>query len=524
MSDASRDRTGSSGGKTTRDIFVISDLHLGDGGARDNFETGGRTRRLHQFLDHVGAEGGELVILGDLFELWQMNTSRIFTYRMPLLDHFARLPLVFVPGNHDVDLLHFIDTGLLDHPFFASMRRPFDRQLGGRRFHFFHGHETDPFNNSEDPGFGQMLSIFAGLFEDQNGSPLLASGETLEAVLEQFGESMLALWTAASIGVSARVKIEGDPEPRHALTPAQNPDRLTEHLESIRAAREREGWDVAVVGHTHKSGRMGDWYHNSGTWTGARNSFLRIDAEGHVRYLEWKDGQPIELGAPLVRPEDKEKKNPLKKASETVHLLFPRPTRPDEPRLLIMGQGALALGPGLWAFYLSFSEGLSAALSFLITAFGLYALASGALNLLGASREAYFRRLIARTVGTLSMLLGLVFLTHRDSLVIFTLLVGVWALLAGGLRVAIAALLRGMVEGRWLGLVGVGSMLAGLLLLFLPPSALLLAQVIAGYLCFSGGGDLLGGIFGRRRGRPRRLPIPGAFSQPYRATRGSRPG
>ena len=36
-----------------RDIFVISDLHLGDGGVRDKFEPGGRTRQLHAFLDYV---------------------------------------------------------------------------------------------------------------------------------------------------------------------------------------------------------------------------------------------------------------------------------------------------------------------------------------------------------------------------------------------------------------------------------------------------------------------------------------
>jgi UDP-2,3-diacylglucosamine pyrophosphatase LpxH len=50
-----------------RDIFVISDLHLGDGGARDNFEMGKKTPQLRAFLDHVGSEGGELFVLGDLF-------------------------------------------------------------------------------------------------------------------------------------------------------------------------------------------------------------------------------------------------------------------------------------------------------------------------------------------------------------------------------------------------------------------------------------------------------------------------
>src|SRR5262249_3782890 len=72
------------GSPRPKDIFVISDLHLGDGGARDNFEAGGKTRALRSFLDHVGSEGGELFVLGDLLELWQMNLSVLFVKRREL--------------------------------------------------------------------------------------------------------------------------------------------------------------------------------------------------------------------------------------------------------------------------------------------------------------------------------------------------------------------------------------------------------------------------------------------------------
>ena len=171
----------------------------------------------------------------------------------------------------------------------------------------------------------------------------------MENVLEQFGESMLALWTAAGAGVSSQMGLDRGIEPRHALTPVQSPDRLGEHIESIRAAREREGWDVGVLGHTHKAGHVGDWYHNSGSWVGPRNSFLRIDPEGHVRYFEWKGGRAVEHEEPLVRGDAEPEGNPLKKAAASVHLLFPRPIRPERSRLILMGQGALALGLGLYA-------------------------------------------------------------------------------------------------------------------------------------------------------------------------------
>ena len=65
-------------------IFVISDLHMGDGGVRDNFTLGDRKKQLNLFLDHVASQQGELIIVGDLFEFWQMNLSSIVAMHLPL--------------------------------------------------------------------------------------------------------------------------------------------------------------------------------------------------------------------------------------------------------------------------------------------------------------------------------------------------------------------------------------------------------------------------------------------------------
>jgi len=104
-------------------IFVISDLHMGDGGARDNFAVGDRERQLSLFLDYVAKEQGELVVLGDLFEFWQMNPSGTITKHLPLLDRLAKMKAVYVVGNHDADLVHFVGTGCLPHPVFRHMSR-----------------------------------------------------------------------------------------------------------------------------------------------------------------------------------------------------------------------------------------------------------------------------------------------------------------------------------------------------------------------------------------------------------------
>ncbi|AUX32724.1 hypothetical protein SOCE836_048710 [Sorangium cellulosum] len=505
-----------------RDIFVISDLHLGDGGVRDNFDIGKKTPQLRAFLDHVGSEGGELFILGDLFELWQMNLSLLLVKRRSLLDQLATLRLTYVPGNHDIDLAHFIDTDFLHHPFFDHMRAPFVRELGGKRFSFSHGHETDPFNAGDDPGFGRMLAIFAGVWEDENGSPLLESGESVEDVLEQFGESMLTIWRRALSTMHPRGP-ERDVRPTSALTPAQNPDRLGEHVAGVRAALERGDHDVTVLGHTHKAGRIGGWYFNSGSWTGPHNPFLRISPDGHVRYLEWKDGREIEREMPVVRPEagpgraPPAKKNPIAAARAAARTLFPKPTRPERSRWVLIAQGALALAVGAGALTISVGHGSSAGWRLLVSAFAVYAIADGALSLLGASREPPVRRLLSRVRGVASVLLGLLVLRRGYVVEIFVILVGIWAFVSGALRVAASVVLKGMVESRWLLAVGAGSMLASLVLLSLPASAVLLKYALAGYLCYYGAGELLAGIFGQR------LPRAGWVPGPSRAQRyGSR--
>ena len=57
-------------------IFCVADLHLCDRGFRDNFAVEGREARFYKFLDYVEANGGQLYVLGDLFDWWQANLSK----------------------------------------------------------------------------------------------------------------------------------------------------------------------------------------------------------------------------------------------------------------------------------------------------------------------------------------------------------------------------------------------------------------------------------------------------------------
>jgi len=281
-------------------VFVISDLHLGDGGHRDNFAVGDRRRQLDLFLDHVAQRGGELLILGDLFEFWQMNLSRIVTRHLELLDRLAAMQAVYVVGNHDADLRYFIGTGLLGHVFFQRMCGPFERQIGSRRFKFMHGHELDPVNAGDAPQWGRVFAIVAGLLEERRGSPVARDGDFVEDNLEHVGEHLMGE-IAREVGQLGHwLHLGGMAIPRERLTPAQNPQRVRELLDVYHRDQQQSGYDVAVVGHTHCAGRGGNWYFNSGTWARKVNSYIEIDSAGEVQIFDWQNGQPSPNGEVLA--------------------------------------------------------------------------------------------------------------------------------------------------------------------------------------------------------------------------------
>ena len=82
-------------------IFVVSDLHIGDGGTRDNFAVDNKDQQFDLFLDHVCEQDGELIVLGDLFDFWQANVGNVIVRCLPMLDRLAEMRAAYVVGNHD---------------------------------------------------------------------------------------------------------------------------------------------------------------------------------------------------------------------------------------------------------------------------------------------------------------------------------------------------------------------------------------------------------------------------------------
>jgi len=272
-------------------IYVVSDLHLGDGGPRDNFAADNKAQQFSLFLDFVESQNGEILVLGDLFEFWQANISRALKQWMPIVNRLAQLQARYVIGNHDADFEEMIGTGLLSHPFFERMSGPFTQTIGGKVFQFMHGHELDPFNRDGTPGWGRILSILVGIMEDRKGSPLLSAGGFTEKSLLKLSRGFMWLWNM-SVNRFEKSKNRQIPMDFEAsLTPAQSPEKVKGILALYHQDKLQKGYDVLVAGHTHKADSRGGWYYNSGCWVGLRNHFLRIEPDASVYVCEWKNGR-----------------------------------------------------------------------------------------------------------------------------------------------------------------------------------------------------------------------------------------
>ena len=246
-------------------LFCVSDLHACDKGPRDNFAYEGREVRFNNFLDMVLKERGELLILGDLLDFWQVPVGSAVKAYLPLLDRLAGMNAQWVIGNHDNAMEPLRGTTvMLRHPLFERACGPFDKVIGGRKFTFLHGHETDPYCCDLNPGIGEITAIISGLLEDRNKGPMRQN----RAVEDEFIgvlEGALSIWRRLTF--------------QHS--------RQAEMVAAVDKYRLERQADVVVYGHTHVPGRMGDYHFNTGSWARSNDTYARIEDDGSVNLLEW---------------------------------------------------------------------------------------------------------------------------------------------------------------------------------------------------------------------------------------------
>lgn len=122
------------------DIWTCSDIHMGDGGPRDDFAP-----RVADFLGTLPPKGEDdvAILVGDVLDGTRYPIGKCFAAHRGVLKVLGELRPWWVVGNHDEDAWELREA-------LAAMGfRLVDRMLlnqAGRTWYVAHGHEWDPAN------------------------------------------------------------------------------------------------------------------------------------------------------------------------------------------------------------------------------------------------------------------------------------------------------------------------------------------------------------------------------------------
>ncbi len=257
---------------------------MGDGSRGDNFNVRSREDCLNSFLDHVEKNNGELIIAGDLFELWQYKLDNVVDRRYKLLDRFEQMGAVYLPGNHDMQVSR---ENVLMHPFFGNVQKQTVRTINGSKVKFMHGHEVDPFIPQQFNNWSKLLGTISS-FIDFHGEICVVHRDIICDIMCEIGENVLKCWNSLFRKVDRTMR-EYYAMSNDNLARIKKPLRTRKMLERYYKDLTQGLYDMAIVGHTHQPGSHDIWYFNSGSWTGKTNNFLRVSPDCQIEICNWTD-------------------------------------------------------------------------------------------------------------------------------------------------------------------------------------------------------------------------------------------
>jgi UDP-2,3-diacylglucosamine pyrophosphatase LpxH len=154
--------------------YFISDLHIGGDEA---LEVCDYEEELIEFLRKIAAqqENAELLIIGDIFGMWEFTEIKGPDKLQTLMHQFPRIfeafrnagaavKITMLPGNHDYEIACY--------PEFVEMLKPYNihlertpsitREINGKRMWIEHGNQYDAYNYM--PDFGNPYAQPVGYF------------------------------------------------------------------------------------------------------------------------------------------------------------------------------------------------------------------------------------------------------------------------------------------------------------------------------------------------------------------------
>jgi UDP-2,3-diacylglucosamine pyrophosphatase LpxH len=266
-------------------LYVISDLHLGSG-RRDSFKDPARIRELMGFLDHIEKEDGRLIVLGDFFDLWRFKLSSIIKTHPDILQRFSEMDCIYVPGNHDRNVINVPKELRNKFLIFDKVAEPFSIDIGGRDFIFCHGHEVDNLNKFIKPSLGKVLGHLAIGIEHFASKQVFDSDHIRSAIFEAEA-AIAAFWSTMMFGINRFIT--------ESLTVRNLTLEMLKHQHNIKTINRYKNFleksHTVVNAHTHRAGCFRDCYFNTGSWAMGNSDFVRILPDGVVDVLKWVGGK-----------------------------------------------------------------------------------------------------------------------------------------------------------------------------------------------------------------------------------------
>ena len=249
--------------------YIISDLHLANGGRRDDFKKN-RTR-FKNFLQMVKKQKAQLIIAGDFLELWQVNLIAITRAYSDILNQLISMNTKIVIGNHDYYLYHFRRLKFL----YDSLRIPRHSGQAGTKIFVQHGHQFDRFNDLKRLMYlGNLAAMSAAVMEDIHPD-LDEKAMSFLKLLDQ-KLSWLPSWA---------------PGTRRREYLSEGGD-LSEYLKG--AKRLLKKFYYVILGHTHQPGTAFEGrYLNVGSWTSSKPTYVEINAQGQCTLKYWPTQRPV---------------------------------------------------------------------------------------------------------------------------------------------------------------------------------------------------------------------------------------
>lgn len=259
----------------TSAIYFISDTHLGDGSHADKFL---HPQPLLELLARIEADpGAELVLLGDILELWSCTLEGALVQYAPILHTIARIaesrPVTYVVGNHDcLPFYHYLGARL------GNLRLTERYVAGGGALVALHGHQFDPFNRVDtetgtvEVPWVRRLVHMVGLLQRLGGETTKRTVDDASNWLSHMHDKLdqlLPHWDNRSRGqFAAGLKKASDVLNRESPGMRGYPERETRY-EQAAAQLMRQGALFVLMGHTHHPVRR-SWgrrvYVNTGSW------------------------------------------------------------------------------------------------------------------------------------------------------------------------------------------------------------------------------------------------------------------